>query len=378
MRVETLNENKIIERNETQVSTEESLDTFGMTCGDFLDAEFQNSDQVMFGLNRGSVGMIVGGTNQGKSTLALNLSIAIGCNASFYPLFGENYTAKRVLYVDGEATEAQLQADINKMLENCSDEEKEMVRTNLCLICDQEIESETGNEPLNIANVNHLKRIEEIATEFNPDLIIFDTLSALANLNENDNVKARNLIIQPLKDLAKKVGAGVLLIHHTGKAKNQRGEYKARGASAWGTLSRVVINLDYDEFFGGIVLSCSKVKGERFDSLVMAINQNTRWFEIIEDYSGIVKTKAELDYEKVVDFVREANRKVKKREIDEAFTTTKEMSVAKIGRILSSAYNNGDLGKDYGFYFGLPISGEPENDLILDFAGENNDLGLAE
>ena len=362
MSIQEINKNGIDERNEIQVATEEVIDTFGMTCGDFLDAEFPSSDQVMFGLNRGSVGMLVGGTNQGKSTMALNLSIAISCDVPFYPLFGENYTAKRVLYVDGEATEAQLQADINKMLESCSDAEKELVRSNLCLVCDQEIESETGSEPLNIADARHLKRIEEIADEFNPDLIIFDTLSALANLNENDNVKARNLVIQPLKDLAKKVNAGVLLIHHTGKVKNKRGEYRARGASAWGTLSRVVINLDYEEFIGGVVLSCSKVKGERFDALVMAINEATRWFEIIEDFSGLVKTKSELDYEKVVDFVRGANRKVKKCEIDEAFAASKEMSLAKIGRILSSACNNGDLGKNYGFYYGLTALDEQESE----------------
>lgn len=367
--------------NEKNVESDDSMntDTFGITCGDFLNMSLKDCNQVIFGLNRGNVGLLIGGTNVGKSTLALNLSIKITCNKPFFPLYQSDNTARRVLYIDGEATEAQLQADINKMLESCSEDEKERVNENLCLICDQEIKSETGSEPLNIANPKHLKKIEEIAIGFKPDLIIFDTLSALANLNENDNVKARNLIIQPLKDIAKKIDAGILLIHHTGKTKNKKGEYRARGASAWGTLSRVIINLDYEELIGGLVLSCSKIKGKKFDSLVMAINENTRWFEIIEDYSGMTKTKSELDYEELVAFVESENRKVKKSEIDSEFTANKKMSLAKIGRILSLACSRGDLFKEYGYYYGTEkCFGEEvpdRNDLQVH--SQDKDLGLA-
>ncbi len=329
------------------------IDTFGITCRDFLDMDFPIPERVVSGLVRGSVGLMVASTNVGKSTLALNLSLSAGMDKTYLPLFDGNHKARRVMYIDGEATKGELQADIKKMLESCSTQEQELIKNNLCFVCDEELKG----EPLDLVNPEHLQTVIKKAVEFKPDLIIVDTLSALTLMeDENDNAKVKKEIIQPLKTLGRKANAGVLMLHHTGKyiegSPQAEDSYKGRGASTLGALSRVVYNLkSIKGTENRVTLSCSKVKGEKFESVVMELDADTRWFTVVEGASAKTSTPVEQDYWKVVDYVKNENRVVKKYEILIEFTANKVMSDAKIGRILKEAVAKNDLRKDYGKYF---------------------------
>jgi hypothetical protein len=349
-------------------TTQETMNTFGISCRDFLEMDIPNPERVMFGLGRGNVGLMIASTNIGKTTLALNLSLAAGGNKDFSPLFNENYEARRVMYVDGEATKAELQSDIRRMLESCSPEEQELIKDNLCFICDEEI----SDEPLDLVNPDHLNVVLNKAKEFNPDLIIVDTLSALTIMeDENDNAKVKKEVMQPLKNLGRKANAVVLLLHHTGKfiegSFQAEDAYKGRGASAFGALSRVVFNLKQPkELKGNVALSCSKVKGQKFSPVEMELNENTRWFRVIASLSDKKKTKVDVKYDAVVNFVREAvittGKGVKRGEIVKGLTG--QVGVATVGRKLDSAVAAGDLIKseEYGHY-SVPLNPERENAL---------------
>jgi hypothetical protein len=156
-------------------ATEEEADTFALTCRDFLKRDFPNPEKVMFGLGRGNVGLMIASTNLGKTTLALNLSLSAGGNRDFSPLFNENYKARRIMYIDGEATKSELQADLRKMLESCSPVEIEKIKDNLCFVCDEELHG----EPLDLVNPEHLQVVTQRAVEFQPDLIIGSELKVM-------------------------------------------------------------------------------------------------------------------------------------------------------------------------------------------------------
>ena len=94
--------------------------------------------------------------------------------------------------------------------------------------------------------------IIECAQRFQPDLIVVDTLSALFTLrSENDNAEIKNVVMQPLKKMAKDANAAVWLLHHIGK-QNEDGQasvgaYSGRGGSNIGALARTVVLLKPDK-----------------------------------------------------------------------------------------------------------------------------------
>jgi hypothetical protein len=73
------------------------------------------------------------------------------------------------------------------------------------------------------------------------DLIIFDTLSSLWPVQEENDAGAVNTALMPLQSIAK-IGAGVLLIHHLRKSGG--GEYTgSRGSGALSSFPDILIEL---------------------------------------------------------------------------------------------------------------------------------------
>lgn len=372
-----VNSHEVSSENETEeinmelkgeANVKEEINTFGITCRNFLQMELPEPERVIFGLGRGNLGLMVATTNLGKTTLALNLALSAGMNKVFYPLFGVENTARRVLYIDGESTKTELQADIKKMLEVCSDEERQQIGMNLSFICDEEI----NDESLDLVNSEHLQAVIERAELFKPDLIIVDTLSALTLMeDENDNAIVKREVIQPLKNLAKKANAGVLILHHSGKASEEgkfqaEDAFKGRGASAFGALARVVFNLKKGQKSkaGKVFLFSSKVKGGKFESVEIKLDAITRWFNVVGE--GLVsETPVELKYQKVVqfviDYVRRTGHPVKRGAIVQGLKGV--VHEKTVNRRLQKALENGDLTQpETGYYF---ASLNPEQELPL-------------
>jgi len=200
---------------------------------------------------------------------------------------------------------------------------------------------------------------------FKPDLIVVDTLSALTIMeDENDNAKVKKEVIQPLKTLARKTNSAVLLLHHTGKfnegSPQATDAYKGRGASALGALSRVVFNLK--EYRDKVILSCSKVKGEKFENKILKLDPNSRWFNVIDD-SAMASSKPMSNSEHVIKFVRDAGKPVKRDEIKKGLG----LKDATLTRILDAAVENGDLIRpEYGHY-SVPENINPNQELPLKY-----------
>jgi archaellum biogenesis ATPase FlaH len=305
--------------------------------GQFQNLSLSSVDHVVFGIPRGSVGLLVASTNLGKSTLSMNLALSAASGRSYEPLLSAAHSAKRVLYIDGESTRVELQADISLMTKALLEPEKALVQENLFLICDEELDGES----LDLANAQHRRAIETIASDCKPDLIVVDTLSALMTIeDENDNAQVKKEVMLPLRELARRSNAGVLLLHHTGKyieGSTAAGAYRGRGASALGALSRSVFSLEKDNTGDNrVALLCHKTKGVPFAKTFLELQRDDRWFEICQ-----VAAKDQTLYEKVIDYVCGLERVVKREEIRESLG----MADATLGRCLLTAEERGDLKK---------------------------------
>jgi RecA-family ATPase len=320
----------------------------GLTWRELSEREFTNTEKILFGLLRGNVGAMFAVTNLGKTTLSLNIALTLAAGRTFHPFVRENDSrGRRVMIIDGESTLPEIKADIEKMMLGWSAGERALVQKNLFIICDEEI----NDEPLDLSNPQHVAAITECALNFKPDLITVDTLSALFNLsNENDNAEIKNVVMQPLKKLAKDVGAVVWLLHHVGKqnedGQTKVGAYLGRGGSNIGALSRTVTVLKADKLDPDrVIFSVAKAKGYHQEPVLMLLDRDARWF---------VPTNETLphepnNYELVVSTVKGFGRSMKRKEIAAALKGI--MSESTITRLLNEAVTRRDLhSPKYGYF----------------------------
>ncbi len=185
----------------------------GMLWGEFRQRRFADAERIVFGLRRGNVGMLIAETNVGKTTPALNLALTLAAGWSFPPFVYGQDGGLLVMYVDGESTRAEIQQDINRMMADFTNAERELIDGNLLVLCDEELE----DEPLNLASPKHIDAVMRAAAKFKPGLVVVDTMAALFNLNEeNSNTEVKRVVMQPLKTLAREANGGYVGRHVRG------------------------------------------------------------------------------------------------------------------------------------------------------------------
>lgn len=276
-------ENKYADTVTDDEFLEVEIPKVGMTWGELKSKIFPKSERVIFGLGRGQVGILNASTNVGKTTFMLNLIVSLTAGANFLP-FTEGQTKQlRIMVIDGENTIAELQHDLNTMMRDWTSIERRPVDDNLLLLCDEYI----NDEPLDLKNPAHIKAVKHRALDFQPDLILVDTMAALFTLhNENDNAEVSKFVMRPLKALAKDANAVVVLAHHIGKQSEEsstvNAAYSGRGGSNFGALSRTVIKLSTPDRLDKtrVVFSVAKSKGYRQEDLMMQLDFESRWFTV--------------------------------------------------------------------------------------------------
>jgi RecA-family ATPase len=251
----------------------------GLSWRELSSRQFNDVEKIIFGMYRGNVGTMFAVTNKGKTTMTLNIALSMAAGRTFYPFVKEHPGGRKVMFIDGESTLPELKADLELMMRDWSQSERELVEQNLHVVCDEEI----NDEPINLSEPEHLAAITEAAREFEPDLIIVDTLSALFTLrDENNNSEIKKVVMQPLKNLAREANAVVWMLHHIGKknedGKSTVGAYAGRGGSNIGGLSRVTANLTQDKMDAErVVFELTKAKGFRLKPVLMQLNHDSRW-----------------------------------------------------------------------------------------------------
>jgi RecA-family ATPase len=261
--------------------------SIGFLWRDFRSQRFPEAERILFGLRRGNVGLLVAETQRGKTTLALNLCLTLAANRLYPPFITEQSGGRRIMYVDGESTRAELQEDVSRMMREFSQLERDLLDKNLLILCDEEV----GDELLNLANTRHMNAAVEKAQWFKPDLTVIDTMAALFDLEEeNSNTEVKQRVMQPLKMLAKEANGALLLAHHIGKPRSEEGRtgsraYLGRGASNFGCLARSVVTMAAPSTTDAerVIVTVPKAKGYRLNDVVLRLDQQTRWFKVMDE-----------------------------------------------------------------------------------------------
>jgi RecA-family ATPase len=313
----------------------------GLTFGELEELELPTREEIIHGLARGENGLINAVTNVGKTTLIRNAALSLVCGKSFPPIVSAG-RKRRVVIIDSEDSLVFLRSDLNKMLADFSEADKQNVRENLLLVCDVSFQ----NEELRINKIEHFDLIVSTICDFKADIVFVDTISrSFVIHNENDNSEVKERVMKPLKRLAKITDAAVLASHHIGKAKLEEGSsrensHRGRGASAFADQSRIILNLERDAT-DDVILSCPKLKGEKFPDTIFRYDSEKRW--LIKQGVSVTRTNYEILMELFDD-----DKTLKRAEIDEMLEGV--MSKQTITRQLSIAVTHGELARNKGYY----------------------------
>jgi hypothetical protein len=317
-------------------------DNFAPLWGDLETLSLDSLDFVIHETARGEVAQLTSATNIGKTTVLLNTAISVACGKSFPPLVMYSGQPRKVLFLDFESRPQRLYQDIRRMMANLTEDERVLVRKNLAIACDVEF----NNEPLSLSRQAHMSLVAQRAKALKTDLIIIDTAAGAFDINnENDNAEVSRRIQKPLKHLARIAGATVLYSHHIGKAGEQGAAresraYRGRGASAYACFARSVFNLEPDSHDPDrVILTCAKVKGERFNDVVLHLDRLSRWFNLTDETPPKIPT----NYELVVGAIDNAGKPISLKEIDAELEG--RVAKATITRSLINARKRGDIVK---------------------------------
>ncbi len=337
----------------------------GYTFGELQKLELPKREEIIRGLGRGENGLLNSVTNVGKTTLIRNVALSLICGRIFSPLSVSNKKF-RVLIIDSEDSLSFLRSDINKMIADFSEAEKELIRQNLFFICEFDLQG----EDLKLNKPAHFDLIASTISDFKADIVFIDTISKSFSIrNENDNSEIKEFVLKPLHRLAKFTKTAVLASHHFGKAKLEEGQsrenaHKGRGGSSFADLSRIIFNLEKDAVNDSVILSCAKIKGEKFQDTILKHEKEKRWF--IKQRENLIQTNYEILMEVFTD-----GKSYKRSKIEEILDG--EIHKSTLTRLLSEAVGRGDLTKQKGFYSINAQMLTPNSDEHLSISDKSNE-----
>jgi putative DNA primase/helicase len=210
-------------------------------------------------LPEAAISMVFAPPGVGKSYLCLSAAGAIASGGRLFTTSPwEAPTAKRVLYVDGEMHEADLQMRVKKLLhgleKNIPDDYLRYLNGSWQSVFIPDLSSPEGQA-----------LIEEIIVEQKTEVLFLDNLSTLCRAgreNETDSWKQMQAWLLQLRWR----GIAVVLVHHAGKAKDENGKPRQRGTSMREVILESSIVLEhpknYSEEMGCLFeLSYTKARG---------------------------------------------------------------------------------------------------------------------
>lgn len=314
------------------------------------EMQIPEPEYIITGLIKGEIGMIQAITNIGKTTLALNMCICLATGRPFEPIVKEG-PPRRILYLDYETQISASKADLARMSSILSADEQGLLEENFILFNARDPE---GGD-LKLTTDQNLRLLAETIKSEAIDLVIIDPMSlAFAGIDEQDNTAIAEKIIDPLSNLSAVCGGvSIIVTHHIGKEKSEEGAggsrigaYRSRGASNFGALNRALIQLDTRIVDGRpfVRVSYEKIKGEEPDPVLMSIDPELRWFQIVQESTP---QREETTVEKLVQLIEEFGGKAKRGEL----LLKGRFSTGTLDRCLKAGVRDGLLEKgEHGTY----------------------------
>jgi len=259
--------------------------TFIIPYGDFMSHEFKDGDIVAFACCRGELALVAGVTNKGKSTLMRVIAMCAASARDFSPFVTASSEGLRVVLMDYEGSGGRTQADLRKMEQNLTENERALLKENFFICHAPRVEG----EGLTLSVPSHMDLLRKLAAPLSPDVIIIDTMSAaFAPKSENDNAEISRIIMKPIvEQLARPLNCVVVVVGHIGKASREEGAtrepaHKMRGGSAYGDRATTIFNVEGDsDSKDRIRVFCAKEKTGKDFEITLELNRETRWLSAI-------------------------------------------------------------------------------------------------
>ena len=220
-----------------------------MDIGASLAEPEPNLDFVLPGLLAGTLGVLVSPGGAGKSMLALQAGLCVATGQNLWALFGEDVKPGRVLIVNAEDPKIILARRLHALRSSVPPVfERTDVLPNIRIKSVHgagfSLGAWTNGQYVRSQGFDVLT--EEIE-EFQPRLIIWDTLNRLlSGISENDNA-AIGRVMSEIEAVQAHAGAAGILLHHISKVTALGGQgdqqQAARGAGAITDNARWQMNL---------------------------------------------------------------------------------------------------------------------------------------
>jgi hypothetical protein len=170
-------------------------------------------------LPKGGGLILAGESGEGKSILRLEVGILLSMGWPVWEL--EIPTARRVFIFQFENTEAQEAYRLKKMLEGLGITD---FPDRLCF-SDPTIRVDIGNPKDRALMVDIIK-------ESQAEVVVYDPLSSIHRINENDNIAMRG-VLDNITEMNRKLGTTAMVIHHFGKPQEGLATaHRTRGSSS--------------------------------------------------------------------------------------------------------------------------------------------------
>lgn len=194
---------------------------------------------------RNEIGLLVGDGGAFKSTVALHLAAAI---AGGYPVFDRYPTVQRpVMIVSAEDSQDVVLMRLNALIAGQGWNRKRTLNETY-LMCDGE---------QSLGDIRWKMHFSAEVERIQPGFIVLDPWAELLGGDENSNTDARPAI-KFLRSVGRSVGASIAVVHHAGKATQEKRPLdRIRGASAVPSAARVIWFFDYQDT--GVAVECIKM-----------------------------------------------------------------------------------------------------------------------
>jgi hypothetical protein len=332
--------------------------TGGLLGSLFLELQWgdiHKQEEIIPGLARGEVGLLVSPTNHGKTTLLRNVAVAMATGRSLGPFGGFAAKGKRVLYLDFEDTLEAAVADFKAIVgDNFTPDELDQILLEVKPVFYEEGPVFDGTitlvneEKLTLSRAHHRNEVLDtlrrgLECDRDYGLVIIDTLISAFELNdENDNTEIANTVMKPLAEFAARANVAVLVAAHP--PKTVRGTAKAaekvRGGSAFSDLARAIYQITFDEETGEYEFRAAKQKGARAEPCRMRLDG--RRFLVTEKIEV-----SPTPYMRVRDLLKSGERTPSQ--------IAKELGLPtrSVERLLATGVKNGGFGKPRRGYYAV-------------------------
>ncbi len=207
------------------------LDGVYSSLNDFFTAEFDEADELLAGLHRREVALLVSDEAQGKTHLLLQLSVALAGGQSVLPCSPQDRTPRRILYVNGgEAAASRLQSELRAMLPDIVD--PDMAQDNFRILVDTRLH----RQPLNLYRDSHWQWFMARLKQQPADLVIVDGMREPLTLTGRSSAAARLDLLRKARQLAADSDCAVLVACTTSSRRRLLGSAQAQTVDTIYTL----------------------------------------------------------------------------------------------------------------------------------------------